>query len=476
MNDGEKPSSNSEAGGAAASVIGSDAPDSIHAPLIQGNLWRAIWIMSWPLLITTVASSIVGVVDVHVAGCLGPIAQAAVGLSEHAIFLFMVILLSIGVGTTAIVSREFGAAELKAAHNATAQSLSLAFITGLVLSGSALVAAKYLLPFFTQSPAVIEKGTDFLTIYGLYLIPFSIVCTCNAALRAIGDAKTTLLIVLGEVVLNIAGNYLTVLYSWPVPGLGIRGLAWAAIVGASVAAVLALYMLSRSALGPSFDYLARIDWSIHKRILTIGLPTAVHRVSWAASILVLFFILSMVKEPTAALASWTIGVRLEGLVFMPLMALSLAVSSIVGQNLGAGLEQRAIRAGWNVTLVGVIMMLILSFAMYFGADWLARLMTRDLRTIAFTASYLRINALAEPFLAVNMIISGALQGAGDTKLPMLISMFSNWIVRLPLCWYLAIKLDMGVDGVWYSMIISILVFAVMVTVRYQSGQWIKTKV
>ncbi|MBY0356496.1 MAG: MATE family efflux transporter [Candidatus Obscuribacterales bacterium] len=449
---------------------------TIDAPLVQGNLWHVIWSMSWPLLITTVASSIVGVVDVLVAGHLGPTAQAAVGLSEHAIFLFMVFLFSVGVGTTAIVSREFGASNRESAYQTAAQALILSIIVGFALAITALAVAKLMLPFFSQSPQVIEQSIYFLGIYGAYLIPFSIVCTCNALFRSVGDAKTTLIIVLSEVAINIAGNYLTVLGNWPVPGLGIKGLAYSAIAGATIAAILALILLKRSVLAPSFNLLNRIDWSLHKRIMKIGLPTAAHRISWAASVFAVFFILGKVQEPTAALASWTIGVRLEGLLFMPLMALSLAVSSIVGQNLGAGLEARAIKAGWNVTWVGVGMMLILSCALFFGAEPLARSMTDDPTTIAFTASYLRINALAEPFLAINMILSGALQGAGDTKVPMLISMFSSWIVRLPVAWFLALKLGWGVDGVWYSMIISIAVYAAMVVVRYQSGRWIKTAV
>lgn len=466
-----------EAETATALEESSSASDkSSETNLAQGNLWRAIWVMSWPLIITTVASSIVGVVDVQVAGWLGPDSQAAVGLSEHVIFIFMVILLSVGVGTTAIVSREFGASELKSAQNVAAQSLGLAAFTGVTLSLLAFFIAKFLLPLFTKSPEVLAQGVDFLSVYGIYLIPFSIVCTANAIFRAVGDAKTTLCVVLSEVIVNIAGDYLTVVGNWPVPGLGIRGLALSAIAGAIVAAVLAVIMLRRSVLAPGLARLNEIQLSVYKRILQIGLPTALHRASWAVSILVLFFILAMVDKPTPALASWTIGVRVEGLVFMPLMALSLAVSSIVGQSLGAGLEDRAMKAGWSVTLIGVIMMLVLSFALYFGADSLARFMTHDPCTIIFTASYLRINALGEPFLAVNMILSGALQGAGDTRIPMLISIFSSWAVRLPLSWFLAIQLGWGVDGVWYSMITSIIVFAVIVAVRYQSGLWIKTKV
>jgi Na+-driven multidrug efflux pump len=164
------------------------------------------------------------------------------------------------------------------------------------------------------------------------------------------------------------------------------------------------------------------------------------------------------------------------MLFMPLMALSLAVSSIVGQNLGAKREDRAIKAGWNVTWCGVIMMVIMGGIMYFGADLIASTMTHDPTTIKFTTSYLRINAFCEPFLAVAMVLMGAMQGAGDTRMNMWISLFCNWAIRLPIAWYLAITVGMQTNGVWYAMVSSVLMCALLCTLRYQSGRWLKAKV
>jgi Na+-driven multidrug efflux pump len=168
--------------------------------------------------------------------------------------------------------------------------------------------------------------------------------------------------------------------------------------------------------------------------------------------------------------------RLEALLFMPLMALSLAVSSIVGQNLGANRIDRAVSAGWKVTGVGIVLMLILGAALFYFAPDLAARMTQDPDAIAYTTRYLQINALGEPLLALTMILGGALQGAGDTRTPMIITLCSHWVFRLPIAWFLALKLGFGPTGVWLAMASSAMVSASLTTFWFNSKKWVKTKV
>lgn len=111
--------------------------------LVTGNLWRAIWVMSWPLLLTTIANSLVGLVDVKVASYLGSDTQAAVGLAEHIIFIFMVFILSVGVGSTALVSRAYGAQDHRDMLKATSQSFTLSIILGLVMTATASLTAQF---------------------------------------------------------------------------------------------------------------------------------------------------------------------------------------------------------------------------------------------------------------------------------------------------------------------------------------------
>jgi putative MATE family efflux protein len=402
--------------------------------------------------------------------------QAAVGLSEHVMFLFMVFLMSISTGTTAIVARHFGERDIKSASYATAQSLILSLIAGLVLSAMSFQLSHLLLPLFARSPEVLNYGREYLSVYGWYLIPFSVTCISNAAFRAIGDAKTPLLVMAVQVVINVVGDYLLVCANWPVAGLGIKGIAWSTVLGSALGALMSVFLIARSPLSQALKQMQSVSSDMQLKLLRIGLPSAFQRLGWAASVLVMFFILRLVKEPTAALASWTIGMRVEGLLFMPLMALSLSVSSIVGQNLGAKREDRAVKAGWDVSWIGVGLMILLGGAIFAFSEQIATIMTADHQTRILTAQYLRINSLSEPFLALAMILSGALQGAGDTKMPMFVSLFTNWIIRLPLAWFLALVVGLETSGVWWAMTSSVVVYALIMIWRYKEGSWLRIKV
>jgi putative MATE family efflux protein len=446
------------------------------APLVEGSLWHAIWSMSWPLLLTTFSASIVGIVDLQVAGTLGSAQQATVGVCEHILFLVVIFIFSISVGTTALVSRAYGAGNLKEAVQGTGQSITIAVAVGGILAVVALALTPHIIMLSTQSQAVLTLGRPYLQIYALYLIPFSINAIINAAFRAIGDAKTPLLVVASMTAVNILGDYTIVIGNWPVPGLGIKGIAVSALVASTLGSMIALYRLKHSALSNSLLCLLPINPSMIYRILKVGLPAALHRLSWTISVFVLFFILSRCPNPTQALASWTIGMRVEGLIFMNLMALSLAVASIVGQSLGAHETERAFKAGWRVTWIGVWMMIFTSTGLFLLAKPIAQVMSHDPQTIVCTTDYLKINALAEPFLGLAMVISGALQGAGDTRTPMWISIFCNWMIRLPLAWLLALSLGLGPHGAWIAMATSVVISGLLSAWRYQSRQWIKIQV
>ncbi len=277
-------------------------------------------------------------------------------------------------------------------------------------------------------------------------------------------------------IINIVGDYATVLGQWPVPGLGVRGMAYAALVAAVTGSALAIWFIKRSAIKDSLKRL--LPWQPHviKRITNIGLPSAFQRLGWALSVFVVFFILAYCKDSTSALASWTIGMRVESVIFMPLMALSLAVSSIVGQNLGAHEVERAFKAGWRVTSIGIWLMVAMSTVLFFFASDIAHQFSNEPSTIIYTTAYLKINALAEPFLALAQVLTGALQGAGDTKPPMWFTIICNWLIRLPVAYVAAIYFNLGPDGVWWAMSVSVMIQSFMIMARYQSKKWIQIKI
>lgn len=443
------------------------------APLVSGSLWRAIWIMSWPLLVTTVTYSIVGMTDLYVAGKLGSAHQAAVGLSEQIMFMFTLFIMATGTGTTALVSRYWGAGDRSKARRYSGQSLALALTLGILLLIVAQIIGPLAIQIFTQTAEVQQLGIMYIRLFSFYILPFCIVCIGNCSFRAIGDAKTPLLVVCTMALIQITGDILTVMYAWPVPNLGIRGIAFSALVAAFCGSMIALFRIVRSPLAKSLSHVFPVVRMMIKKIVAIGIPSALQRMSWSLSVFGLFFILSLCPAPTETLAAWAVGMRVEGLMFMPVMALSMAVASIVGQNLGARELERAYQAGWQVTWIGVGLLTVMAVVLFLMAEPVAAVMSENPTTRLHVISYLQINAVSEPFLALAMILGGALQGAGDTRTPMWITIFTNWIIRLPLAYVLAISMNMGPSGAWWSMTLSMVGMGFLTAWQFKSRRWMK---
>jgi putative MATE family efflux protein len=444
-----------------------------EAALVGGNLWHTIWIMSWPLLLLMISNAIVGVVDVQVAQSFGASAQAAVGLADQIVFLFIAAVLAASIGTNALVSRALGAGELDKAIHVQGQALLFALLMGIVTTICSLLFTRNLLQFFSPDPTVSALATPYLAIYALYFLPFCFLCIVNAGFRAAGDARTPLLVVLSMTIVNVVGDYWFV-YG-PMNYLGIKGLAIAGFIASIVGALVAWYRLNKSLLKHSIKKLLPADYEILGKLVKISTPAALQRLTYNLSSFVLFFTLKHCINPTAALAAWTIGMRVEAFLFMPMFALGQAVSSIVGQNLGARESDRAYRAGWNVAWLGFVSMLICGTVLFITAPSLAAIMTNDHFSQEYTISYLRILAIAQPFQSFAMIFNGALQGAGDTRMPMWITLFTHWVIRQPLAWLLAITCHFGAAGVWTAMSLSAASSGLLNLWRFQSRAWEKLK-
>lgn len=444
-----------------------------QALLVRGNLWQAIWTMSWPLFLLMISNAVVGVVDVQLAQTFGASSQAAVGIADQIVFLFVAAALAASIGTNALVARALGAQEIEKAIRTHGQAILFAILTGACLTVCAILFAGNLMKFFSPDQSVLHLAKPYLIIYALYFVPFCFLCIVNAGFRASGNTKTPLLVVLSMTIVNVAGDYWFV-YG-PLRYLGIKGLAWAGFFASIVGASVAAYYLCRSILANSLKKLFPIDYHILHQLINISAPAALQRITWTLSVFVLFFTLKHCPDPTAALASWTIGIRLESFLFMPMFALGQAVSSIVGQSLGAHDYDRAYKAGWNVAWLGFSLMLACGALLFFNAPSLAGLMTNDSSALQYTISYLQVCALAQPLQAMAMIFNGALQGAGDTKIPMWITILMHWIVRQPLAWVLAITYSMGPIGAWIAAALSVSGSGLLNLWRFQSRAWEKLK-
>jgi Na+-driven multidrug efflux pump len=217
------------------------------------------------------------------------------------------------------------------------------------------------------------------------------------------------------------------------------------------------------------------EWLL--RLLKVGIPACVTDFAWVGGSFALFLVFAQTVNPTACQASWAVGFRLEEIVScLPLYALGAAVAPIVGQNLGALKPERAERAGWQVTAIGCGFCSVIAVALFVLAEPIARLMSQDPDVIKYSTQYFQVVGLSQPFVALWIILFGAMQGAGYTTWPMWAGVIVLTLLRLPLAWYLTGRCFEGPMGCWIGIAASSIVLGILAVLRYKTGVWKLVKV
>lgn len=297
-----------------------------------------------------------------------------------------------------------------------------------------------------------------------------------AVLRSQGDARSPLYSGMAVISINVLLDWLLIFGFWHVPGMGVRGAALATVISRVVGTVISLAFLRASLLGTALSHW-RLDFSWIGRVLAIGWPASAQSLSMTGASLVFLRILYMLPsgQSMTARAAYTAALTIEAIAFQPGIAFSTAATPLVGQNLGAGKPERAVRSAWvaagqATAIMGAMAVLFVTIPQY-----LARPFGRNLALASLIVSYLRINSFSEPFLALNMVLRGALQGAGDTRMPAVITFASMWLVRLPLAWLLAIYLGMGANGAWWAMSLTCCLSGALMALWFRFGNWRDTR-
>jgi putative MATE family efflux protein len=446
--------------------------------ITRGTTWAAIWHMSWPLLLNMCTISIASFADVWVAGKLGSDTQAAIGICGQIGFFMIMLAVALSAGTTALVSRFWGAGDFKGAVEAARYSLVFAFIFGCVSSAIGLLVARPLVRMLGASADVEYQGWQYLKLDLLSHIPFTMLWVANSIFRAKGDARVPMITWILMTTLICA---LDVGLCLGPMKMGIAGIGLSWLIAGTVGVLFSLYVLSRSELKEalnlrgSFEKEKSKEWLM--RLLRIGIPACIQDLSWVGGNFLLLIILAHTKDPTSAQAAWGVGLRVEEMIGgMPIYALSMAVGTIVGQNLGAKQPERAVKAGWHVAAIGAGFNVIVAAVLYVFAREIASTMSTDPKVISFTCEYFRWVGLCQPFVALWLILFGAMQGAGYTRWPMIASTLVLTLFRLPLAWYLSVTQNWGPAGTWVAVSVSVFIVGMLAIWRFQTGVWKEQKV
>lgn len=446
--------------------------------ITQGSTWAAIWHMSWPLVMNMATISVASFCDVWVAGKLGSNAQAAIGIGGQIWFFMILLSVALATGTTALVSRYWGAGDRDTTIEAARQSLIFSVIFGLTSATVGVASCRFLLRALGASPEVEQLGWEYLRFELAAQFIHTILWVTNSIFRAKGNARipmgimalVTVLVITGEIGLCI----------WPFQ-IGISGIGISWMFAVTVGLIIELAILKRSDMGECLSVNgfreSGISRSWIKRILNIGIPTCIQDSFWVGTNFVLFLILAKTMDPTSAQAAWAIGIRLEEIgAGMPIYALSMAVATIVGQNLGANKPDRAEIAGWQVAFIGALFNTLVGAILFFYARQIAGFMTADPPVIEYSAQYLKVLGLSCPFISFWLVLFGAMQGAGYTRWPMWATAVLLIGVRVPLAWYLTVEAGLGPLGTWISLASTTVLVGFVAMWRFSTGIWKRQKV
>jgi MATE family multidrug resistance protein len=435
--------------------------------LLAGNPWAAIWRLSWPLVVTMVANALVGLLDTWIAGRIDPTSQAAVRLTMQLVLLINATITAASIGCQALVSRFVGADDWPQAAKSAEQAIRLGFWMSVVVLAPVYLLAPWLFGAMGAQPDVQATAAHYLRILLIGLLPMDLAILLNAVFRARGRTVALLLSNLAEL-----GTWATCSLTLGLAaGWGLNGLGVGFVAGKLAGYVTAWAIFRRTRLA---GYMApgwRLDRAWVRRILDIGLPAGIQVMVRNFGMMGFFGILNRLVHPTASVAAFAIGMGIESLAFLPVFALNIATATLVGQNLGAGRPDEAERSAWRITAVAVAVMTATGLTFYLGAEPFARLFTQDPVVVKIAADYLRIAALSEPFLGITMVLNGALQGAGETKVPMTATFGAQILFRLPLAYVLALPLAWGANGAWWGMTISMFVQSAIVIALFKRGTW-----
>ena len=439
---------------------------------LSGNTFLGIWKNAWPMLLIMVFNFLVGLTDVYVAGMIGSQVQGAIGFIAQLYFLLVILANAIGIGTVSLVSQASGAQDLKALIRVSQQSLIFGILIAALLSLGGIIFPHWIVRVSGFPREIQDLAATFLRIFAFALGPNYFLIISGAVFRARGEPQKPLLVMGIVSGLNILLEFGLVFGTGPLPGMGYPGIALATAASFIVGLVLTIYLLRapfwRPVLRPPF----RLQGTYVRVLISLSWPVALLQLAWNAGSVVLYNLLGrMGGESISALAAFSNGLRLEAIIYLPAFALHMAASVMVGQNLGAGLVERATRLGWQIAGTGALVLGILAAIIYFLSETLAGFLTTDPRVFDETVRYLKIAMFSEPFMAASLALSGSMLGAGDSRSPLYVIAAAMWLVRIPLAWLLAFPLALGPTGIWLAMACSMVVQGGLMAWRFRSGKW-----
>jgi len=460
--------------------------------LTTGSIPRGVLALAIPMIGSSILLAIQSMVDMFFVGRLGPEAVAAVGMSGSVLRILTTVFMGINIATGAMVARAVGRGDERRAGHVAGQALMLTALFSVAAGTAGYLGSASILRALNAEPAVVQLGAEYMHVVfaGIFFLCGAFVLT--GILHGAGDAVTPMLLGVLTTVCNCILNPLLIFGYWGFPAMGVRGSAVATVIARSLAVAVGIAMLLRGRLrvrlsvSNMFPNL-RTMW----RLLAIGIPGSLQM---SVRTLMNLALMTLVATfGTRAVAAYTIGLRIRMVGMLPLFGLAGAAATMVGQNLGAARPGRS--RGSAYAAVAMALLIAGASALLFAvfAPRLIAVFNRQPTVVAAGAGFLRVTAIGLVAAAVGIVLSRAMNGAGDTISPLIITLAILWGFQIPAAVYLSgvrelwgiriplMPLFTGIatnseTGIWYAMVVSSALQAVIVTAWFSTGRWQHKKV
>ena len=444
--------------------------------IVAGPLPRAVWKIAWPTMLTNIIGGAQGIVDhIMVGHYVGFAANAGIGVAGQIMIIVIIFITSLFSGMSVLVARFAGAGDEDKVNRTVYQSFITALAMSLAMAVIGYVTAPWLLDFVNAQPAVKAEALPYLRIMFLFSSGMLLFFMLSGALRSAGDARTPMILGIALTVLNIAFNVVLIRGLGPVPAFGTAGAAMGTVLASTLVVGYALVQLKRGGWVVSFPKRGGYgpDWGIIRALFRFGLPTGIQGIAMNVGGLFMLAYIGSLAQSAAAQAAFAVSYsQLFSLITWTSVGLMGAAAAVAGQNLGAGHPDRADEAVHVAAKIGATgAALIGVFFLFFPRQLLAVFGMNEPTVVELGVQLLRVLSVSGIFIAVALTYTGGLQGTGDTKSPLYISIVSQVAVPLGICFVIERLGTLQPLHIWLAILVGHATRCGLSVVRFNQGKW-----
>ncbi len=450
--------------------------------IVEGQLLPAVWKIAWPTMLQNIIGGLQGIVDHTLVGhYVGFAGNAAIGVSWQIFLVVIVFISSLFTGMSVLVARFAGADDPDKVNRTVYQAFLTAIGISLgILAPLGYVSAPWLLDLVNAAPEVQQEALPYLRVMFLFSSGMLMFFMLGGALRSAGDAKTPLRLGIIMTVSNVVLNIILIRGLGPIPAFGTVGAAMGTVISGGIVAVYALFKLTNGGWVVKFPARGSrsLDFSIISSLFKFGLPTGIQGIAMnVGGVFLLAFIGSLASSAAAQAAYAVSYTQLFSLITWTSVGIMGAAAAVAGQNLGAGNADRAAQSVRVASRIGLVMAACIgSLFLFFPRILLAAFGMDEPEVVEIGVQLLQILSLSGLFVTVALSYTGGLQGTGDTKSPLYISIISQIIIPLGICFVIQQTSTLDPIDIWIAILLGHITRCLLSVVRFNQGKWKSIKV